>query len=156
MYEKLKIEWQICPNCGAYLFPPLEVSDVGKEDYEEIFEAPPVEPEKVPTEEELAEINKAREEAGLPPFATVDDWVADYKVRAENFRKNIAAKAQSRHDELRKGPPKVRGLQIVEEAKAFKVKGKRWKAVYEETETGWRLKCPHCGYVTLEWKRPST
>jgi len=151
---KHKILWMVCGSCGAYLFPPPEVSDVGQEDYEEVFEAPPVEPEKVPTEEELTEINKAREEAGLPPFGSVDEWVTYYKDWARNFRANVKSKAQKRLDELSKGPPKVRGLQIVEEAKAFKVKGKRWKAVYEETETGWRLKCPHCGFVTLEWKRP--
>jgi len=151
---KLKLEWQICPNCGAHLFPPLEVSDIGKEDYEEVFDAPQLEPEHIPTDEELAEINKTREEVGLPPFATVDDWVSYYKDWAGNFRKNVAAKAQARHGELSKGPPKVRGLQIIEEAKAFRVKGKRWKAVYEETETGWRLRCPHCNTITLEWRKP--
>jgi hypothetical protein len=146
---KHSIEWIICNACGACIYPPTEVSDVGIEDYEEVFEAPPSEPEKLPTDEELAEINKARREAGLTEFASVQDWVAYYKDWARNFRNERKALAQTRQNELR--PPKVKGLTLVEEAKAFKLVGKRWKAVYEEKETGWRLKCPHCNTVLLEW-----
>jgi hypothetical protein len=150
---KHNIEFMTCNNCGAHLYPPLEVSDIGIEDYEEAFEAPPIEPEKVPTEEELAEINKARREAGLPEFASVDEWKVYYKDWASTFRANKKAEAQARHDELSRGPPKVRGLTLTEETKAFKVKGKRWKATYEETPTGWRLKCPHCNSILLEWSK---
>jgi hypothetical protein len=150
---KHNIEWLTCNNCGAHIYPPTEVSDIGIEDYEESFEAPPVEPEKLPTDVELAEINKARREAGLPEFASVDEWVAYYKDWAANFRADRKALAQARHDELSRGPPKLRGLTLTEETKAFKVKGKRWKAAYEETGTGWRLKCPHCNTTLLEWTR---
>lgn len=150
---KHNIVSQICKECGVYLFPPTEVSVIGQEIYEEVFVAPVVEPAKMPTTEELIEINKAREEARLLPFASVDEWASDYRSWAQDFRALVESRAQDRHAELGKGAPKVKELQIVEEAKAFKVVGKRWRAVYEETEAGWRTKCPKCGFVTLEWAR---
>jgi uncharacterized OB-fold protein len=39
---KHNIEFMTCNNCGAHIYPPTEVSDIGIEDYEEVFEAPPV------------------------------------------------------------------------------------------------------------------
>lgn len=150
---KHNIVSQVCAGCGACLYPPLEVSDIGVQGYEEVLEAPSVEPEAIPTDEELAEINKAREETGLLPFASIDEWGSDYRSWAQDFRHLVRSRAQGRYDELSKGPPKVRGLQVVEEAKVFRVKGRRWKAIYEETEVGWRLKCPKCDFITLEWRR---
>jgi hypothetical protein len=150
---KHNIEWIICSSCGAHIYPPVEVSDIGIEDYEEIFEAPSVEPERLPSDAELAEINRARREAGLSEFASVDDWKAYYKDWAVKFRADRRAMAQARCDDLSRGAPKLIGLTVVEELKGFKVRGKRWKAVYEEIGTGWRLKCPHCNATLLEWMR---
>jgi transcription elongation factor Elf1 len=150
---KHNIEWIVCSNCGAHIYPPVEVSDMGIEDYEEIFEAPSVEPERLPSDAELAEINRARREAGLPEFASVGEWVAYYRDWAVKFRADRRAMAQARCDELSGEPPKLRGLTVVEELKAFKVIGKRWRAVYEETSAGWRLKCPRCNSILLEWMR---
>jgi hypothetical protein len=146
---KYKIEWIECITCGAHIYPPSEVSDIGIEDYVETFEAPPLEPERIPAGEELAEMNKARREAGLKELASVEDWMAEYKQWATSFRENVRARAQERFEEL-KG--KVRDLTLVEEEKTFKIVGKRHKAVYEETEAGWRLKCPLCDMVLIEKK----
>jgi hypothetical protein len=143
----------VCNSCGTHLYPPTEVSDMGIEDYEEVFEAPPVKPDHVPTDEELAEINRERREAGLTEFKSADDWVAYYKDWATKFREDRRGEAQARYGELGGEPPKLRDLAIVEEDRAFKVKGKRWKAAYEETPTGWRLRCVNCNAVLLEWSR---
>ena len=62
-------------------------------------------------------------------------------------------KAQVRHDDLTKGAPKIKGLQITEEAKSFKIMGKRWKAIYVPIEKGWKLHCPNCDTMTLKWER---
>jgi len=147
---KHKIEWIECSSCGARIYPPLEVSDIGIEDYVETFEAPPLEPEWIPSESELAEMYKARKEAGLKELASIEDWIAEYRQWATSFKESVRARAQERFEEL-KG--KVRDLTMIDEEGDFKIIGKRHKAVYEETETGWRLKCPLCDMVLIEWSR---
>lgn len=143
---KHNIVYQICPECGTYIYPPTEVSVIGQEDYEETFEAP--ESDKTITDSELAEINKDRE----PPL-TMEEWEAGYRLWAQAVRDEVRTRAQTRHDDLAKGPPKIKGLRIDEEAKSFKVAGKRWKAVYEPIEKGWEVRCPNCGSMTLKWTR---
>jgi len=147
---KHKIECIECNSCGAHIYPPSEVSNVGAEDYIETFEAPPLEPELIPAGEELAEMNKARREAELKELATIEDWIAEYRQWATSFRESVRTRAQERFEELKS---KVRDLTMMEEEGAFKIIGKRHKAVYEETETGWRLKCPLCDMVLIEWSR---
>ena len=143
---KHNIEWMICSSCGAHLYPPIEVSEIGVRDYEEAFEAPPIEPTVVPTAEGLAEINRARRELNLSEFRSVDEWIDYYRDWAKAFREEVRRQALTRRDEL---AGKLEDLSVIEEAEAFKTKGKRWEAVYEETPTGWRLKCPRCGALTL-------
>jgi hypothetical protein len=147
---KHKIEWIKCNSCGAHIYPPTEMSDIGIEDYVETFETPPLEPEQIPSENEFIEMNKARKKAGLKELATIEDLIVEYKQWATSFRENARTRAQERFEEL-KG--KVRDLTLVEEEKSFKIVGKRHKAVYEETETGWKLKCPLCSVVLIEWAR---
>ncbi len=147
---KHKIEWIECSSCGAHIYPPEEVSDIGIEDYVETFEAPSLEPEWIPTGEELVETNKFRRETGFEELASVEDWIAEYREWATSFRESVRTRAQERFEVL-KG--KVRDLTMIEEEKAFKIVGKRHRAVYEETETGWRLKCPLCDMVLIEWVR---
>lgn len=144
MVLKHNVTWQICPECDTYLYPPKEVSVIGQEDYEEVYEAPDL--DRVITDEELAEVNKDREEP-----LTKEEWITAHRLWAQAFRDEVRAKAQVRHDDLAKGAPKIKGLRIAEEAKSFKVVGKRWKAVYEPTENGWELHCPNCGTMTLKW-----
>ena len=147
---KHKIKWIECNSCGAHIYPPSEVSDIGIEDYVETFEAPPLEPELIPSDEKLAEMNKVRKEAGLKELASIEDWIAEYRQWATSFKESVRARAQERFEEL-KG--KVRDLTMIDEEGDFKIIGKRHKAVYEETETGWRLKCPLCDMVLIEWSR---
>ncbi len=149
MVLKHNVVWQICSDCGALLYPPTEVSVIGEEDYEEVYEAP--EPDKTITDEELAKINKDRE----TPL-TKQEWIEGYRLWAQAFRDEVRAKAQARHDALVKGAPKVKGLRIDEEAKSFKVVGKRWEAIYESTEKGWELHCPNCDTMTLKWELAKT
>ncbi|GAI17400.1 unnamed protein product, partial [marine sediment metagenome] len=94
----------------------------------------------------------SRVEYELPPL-TLEEWIEEYRSSAQDFRAIVKARAQSRCDNLAKGAPKVKGLRLADEAKAFKMKGKRWKAVYEPTENGWKLRCPNCGIMTLMWER---
>jgi len=35
---KHNIEFMTCNNCGAHIYPPTEVSDVGIDDYEDVFQ----------------------------------------------------------------------------------------------------------------------
>lgn len=141
---KHNIVSQTCPECDTYLYPPIEVSVIGQEDYEETFNAP--EPDKTITDAELEEINKDRETS-----LTKQEWIEGYRFWAQAQRNEVRAKAQTRHDDLAKGAPEIKGLRITEEAKAFKVKGKRWKAVYVPIKKGWELHCPNCGTMTLKW-----
>lgn len=146
MVRKHNVVSQVCPNCETYLYPPTEVSVIGQENYEEVYEAP--EPDKTITDEELEKINKDRE---IP--LTKQEWIEGYRLWAQAQRNEIRAKAQTSHNDLVKGASKIKGLRIIEEAKSFKVVGKRWKAVYVSIEKGWELHCPNCGAITLKWER---
>jgi len=146
------VEWMVCNNCGAHLCPPKDVSDVGVEDYVESFEVPLEEPERLPTDEELAEINKARRERGLPELSSLDEWASEYRKWASEFRESARATARRRFEELQ---GRLKELAVVEEAREIKVVGKRWEALYEEVEGGWRLRCPRCGAVVLEYRSPT-
>jgi hypothetical protein len=144
---KLNIEWIECIKCGAMIFPPAEVSDFGQEVYEEVVEVPPLEPGTLPTDEELKIMNDARMAAGLPKFESVDDWVSYYKGWATSYRADRRSKAQKRLSELK---AKLEKVELVEEAKAIRIRGRRHRAVLEPAERGWRLKCPICGFTLIE------
>jgi hypothetical protein len=143
---KLGIGYIECINCGAYIFPPNDVSDVGIEIYEEKYDVPPIDPkpEWIPS---LDEINRARQRGGLKPYASIDEWIADYRTWSINFRNDVKGKANSRLIELSN---KIRDAQIVEEDEAIKIIGKRYQAVVGEFERGWRLRCPNCNSVLVE------
>ena len=147
---KVNVEWQIC-RCGAHLFPPKAVSDVGVEDYEEVYEVPPIEPDRVPSQEELAKINEGRRRLGLPELRSVEEWREAYREWATDFRRRAEAAARARLSELM---DKLRDPAVVVEDGAIRVRGKRFEAIYEPTERGWRLRCPRCGFVTLELAYP--
>ena len=147
---KHSIEWIICSSCGAYIYPPTDVSEVGVVEYEEVFEVPPANPRKTPTPEELSEINRARREAKLPEFRNVGEWVEYYRDWAVEFRRDVEARAKARLEELTQ---KLEEVRIVEEDEAFRIRGRRYPAVYEPTEKGWRLKCPICSSTLLEWSK---
>ena len=95
-------------------------------------------------------MNKTRKEAGLKEFTTIEDWIAEYRQWVTLFRESVRARTQEKFEELK---DKVRDLTMIEEQKTIKITGKRHRAVYEETETGWRLKCPLCDMVLIEWVR---
>jgi hypothetical protein len=144
---KLGIGYIECINCGMYIFPPKDASDVGIETYEERYDVPPIEPKWIPSQEDLDDINRARQQAGLKPYASTDDWIADYRAWATNFRDDVKNKANSRLAELSN---KIRDAQIIEEDEAIRIVGKRYQAVIETFERGWRLRCPNCNYVLVE------
>jgi hypothetical protein len=141
---KLGIGYIECINCRTYIFPPKDISDVGIETYEERYDVPPINPKQIPN---LDNINKARQQAGLEPYASIDDWIADYKAWATSFRNDVKTKANSRLAELSN---KIRDAQIIEEDEAIKIVGKRYQAVIETFERGWKLRCPNCNYVLVE------
>jgi len=144
---KVNIECIECINCGTLSFPPAEASDVGIENYEEEYYVPPHEPIWVPSQKDLDEINKARQQAGLQPYKSVDEWTADYKAQVTSFRNDVKNKANNRLTELSK---KIRDAQIIEEDTAIRIVGKRYQAIIETFERGWRLRCPNCNYVLVE------
>jgi len=148
---KLGIGYIECINCGTYIFPPKDASDVGIENYEEKYDVPPMNPKQewIPSQKDLDEINKARQQAGLKLHASIDDWIADYRAWATGFRNDVMNKANSRLTELSK---KIKNAKIVEEDEAIKIVGKRYQAVIESSEKGWRLRCPNCSYVLVECK----
>jgi len=135
-----------CISCGTLSFPPKDVSDVGIEYYEEKYDVPPIDPKQewIPN---LDDINRARRQAGLQPYKNIDEWIADYKEWVTNFRNNVKSNANSRLTELSN---KIRDAQIIEEDEAIKIIGKRYQAVLEKFDNGWRLKCPNCGFTLVE------
>jgi hypothetical protein len=147
---KHKIEWMICINCGTHSFPPKDISDVGIEIYEERYDAPPIDPKWTPSQKDLDEINRARQQAGLKPYASIDDWIADYKAWATNVRNDVKTKANNRLIELSK---KIKDAQIVEEDEVIRIVGKRYQAIIETFERGWKLRCPNCNAVLAEYRR---
>jgi len=144
---KLGIGYIECINCWTYISPPKDASDVGIENYEEKYDVPPLNPVWIPSQKDLDEMNKARQQDGLKPYASITEWIADYKSWATSFRNDVKGKANSRLTELSK---KIRGAQIVEEDTAIRVIGKRYQAVIETFERGWRLKCPNCNALLVE------
>jgi hypothetical protein len=141
---KLGIGYIECINCGLYILPTKDVSDVGIETYEEKYDVPPINPKQIPN---LDDINNARQQAGLKPYASIDDWIADYRTWATSFRNDVKNKVNSRLAELSN---KIRDAQIIEEDEAIRIVGKRYQAVIETLERGWRLRCPNCNYVLVE------
>jgi len=148
---KLNIVCIECIKCGAMIFPPSDVSDFGQEVYEEVIELPSIEPERLPTDEELKIMNEMRRKAGLPEFRSVDDWVSEYKKWATSYKADKKSEAEKRLSEL-KG--KLKEVSMPEEAKAFRITGRRHQAVLEQFESGWRLKCPICGAQLVETRWP--
>jgi rubrerythrin len=143
-YNILYIE---CISCGTLIFPPKDVSDIGIESYEERYEVPSFNPKTVPTLEDLDSINKVRQEQRIQPYKSIDDWLADYKEWVINFRNDVKSKANSRLIELNN---KILDAQIIEEDEAIRIIGKRYQAVLEKFDNGWRLKCPNCGFTLVE------
>jgi hypothetical protein len=148
---KLGIGYIECINCGTYIFPPKDASDVGIETYEERYDVPPTNPKQewIPSQKDLDDINKARQQAGLKPYASIDDWIADYRTWVTSFRNDVKNKANNRLTELSK---KIRDAQIIEEDTAIRIIGRRYQAVIETFERGWRLRCPNCNAVLVECK----
>jgi len=144
---KLGIGYIECINCGTYIFPPKDASDVGIENYEEEYDVSPLNPVWIPSQKDLDEMNKARQQDGLKPYASIAEWIADYKAWATSLRNDVKGKANSRLTELSK---KIRNAQIVEEDTAIRIIGKRYQAVIETFERGWRLKCPNCNALLVE------
>jgi hypothetical protein len=129
-----------CTKCGAYLYPPREVSDVGVEQYEDVIDAR-LEVDYIPTVRDLEEINRLRDGSRWPKLASIDDWISERKEFLLKFREVKRQEAQRRFEEL-KG--KLQDLELVEEPHAFKIRGRRSLAVLELLERGWRLRCPFC------------
>jgi len=144
---KLNVVCMECVKCGAMSCPPSDVSDVGQEIYEEAFDAPPLEPEGLPTDEELKAINEARRAAGLPEFKDVGEWASEYRRWAASYREGRRGEALQRLSELR---GKLKEVDVAEEPKAFRIRGRRHLAALEGFERGWRLKCPVCGAQLVE------
>jgi len=128
---KYGIEWIVCINCQTHSYPPSDVSDVGIEDYEEVYEVPSLalyDKVSVASEEERERLSKAKE------------W-------ALNYREEVKNNAEKRLQEL---IGKIKDAQLVEEETAIKIVGKRYQAILETFENGWKLKCPNCNYVLVE------
>jgi len=140
---KLGIGYIECINCGTYIFPPKDASDVGIENYEEEYDVPPLNPVWIPSQKDLDDINKTRQEISLKPYASIDEWIADYKAWATSLRNDVKSKLT----ELSK---KIRNAQIVEEDTVIRIIGKRYQATIETFERGWRLKCPNCNALLVE------
>jgi hypothetical protein len=136
-----------CIKCGAMIFPPSDVSDFGQEVYEEVIEVPPLEPERSPTDEELKAINEARSAMGLPKFKDAREWLSYYKAWATSYRDGKRSEAEKRLSELK---AKLKEVELVEEDKAIRIRGRGHRAILESVERGWRLKCPICDSVLIE------
>jgi rubrerythrin len=124
---KYNIEWIECINCGTHSYPPSDVSDVGKEDYEEVYEVPSLamyDRESVVSDKELELLNEAL-----------------------NYRNEVKNNVEKR---LQKLIGKVKDVQLVEEDTAIKIVGKRYQAILEKFDNGWKLKCPNCGFTLVE------
>jgi hypothetical protein len=137
-----------CINCGIYIYPPSEVSDVGKEDYEEIYVLPQYTQDQIPTEKDLEMINTYLKVRGKNMVYTKDDWIADYNNWLSEYKNTLKNRAEQRVQELQN---KLLNVQIVEETNAIKIIGKRYKAKLQVFENGWRLKCPNCGFTLVEY-----
>jgi hypothetical protein len=136
-----------CINCGIYTYPPSEVSDVGKEDYVEIYEIPTLTPDKMPTEKDLDAINSLLKAQGKSIVYSIDDWIADYNKWLSEYKNEVKKIAEQRVQEIQ---TKLVDVQIVEEENAIKIIGKRYKAKLQVFENGWRLKCPNCDSLLVE------
>lgn len=118
-------------NCKTHNYPPSDVSDVGVEDYEEVYEVPSLtqyDKISVVSEEERKLLDEA-------------------KTWALNYRNEVKDKVTKKFQEL---TGKVKDVQLVEEDTAIKIVGKRYQAVLEKFDNGWRLKCPNCGFTLVE------
>jgi|YelNatPaOPRAMG01_1025707.scaffolds.fasta_scaffold78628_4 rubrerythrin len=127
----INIRWMECANCKTHSYPPSDVSDVGVEDYEEVYEVPSLamyDKRSVTSEEERKRLSEA-------------------KTWALNYRNEVKNKVTKRFQEL---IGKVKNAQLVEEDDVIKIVGKRYQAILEKFENGWRLKCPNCGFTLVE------
>jgi hypothetical protein len=139
-----------CINCGIYIYPPSEASEVSNEDYVEIYEIPTLTLDKMPTEKDLDKINTYLKVKKVNIVYTIDDWINDYNNWLFEYKKEIKKKAEQRVQEIQN---KLVDVQIVEEENAIKIIGKRYKAKLQVFENGWRLKCPNCGFTLVECVR---
>jgi broad specificity phosphatase PhoE len=128
---KYNIEWMECINCKTHSYPTSDVSDVGVEDYEEVYEVP-----------SLAQYDK---------MSAVSEeerkWLDEAEAWVLNYRNEVMNRAEKRLQEL---IGKVKDVQLVEEDTAIRIIGKRYQAVLEKFDNEWRLKCPNCGYTLIE------
>ena len=127
---KYNIEWMECMNCKTHSYPPSDVSDVGKEYYEEIYEVPSL---AMYDRELVSDIDR--------------EYLEKAKTWALNYRNEVKSNVEKRLQEL---IGKVKDVQLVEEETAIKIVGKRYQAVLEKFDNGWRLKCPNCGFTLVE------
>jgi rubrerythrin len=128
---KYSIEWMECMNCKTHSYPPSDVSDVGVEDYEEVYEVP-----SLARYDRISAVSE--EERKL---------LDEAKTWALNYRNEVKDKVTKKLQEL---TSKVKDVRLVEEDEAIKIVGKRYQAVLEKFDNGWRLKCPNCGFTLVE------
>jgi DNA repair exonuclease SbcCD ATPase subunit len=139
----------VCPKCGSHLYPPSEVSSIGVEDYEEVYPVMPLKPEKPPTEEDLYALNKETKQL-IRIYPSIDDFIKEYTNLAKTTREQALSEARKKLEELK---DKLRDIQLIEEDKAIKLKGKRFKAVYVKNPVGWTLKCPNCNTTLINFTK---
>jgi hypothetical protein len=137
----LRIKWQKCV-CGALLVPPKTVSSIGEEAFELVWEVlpetpPPMEP---PPEVPPSEAGEWMEQAKATYIATRAGLIDEIKRKIMEEYGDGRAKS------------------IVEEDldTLYRVRVERYTALVEgsEEEGYIRLRCPRCGFVTFEWRRP--
>jgi NDP-sugar pyrophosphorylase family protein len=136
-----------CINCGIYIYPPSEISDVGEEDYVVIYALPQLTQDQIPTEKDLEKINTYLKMHRKNTVYSKDNWIADYNNWLSAYKNDLKNKAEQRVQEIQN---KVVNVRIVEENDAIKIIGKRYKAKLQVFENGWRLKCPNCGFTLVE------
>jgi rubrerythrin len=77
----------------------------------------------------------------------VSDKELELLNEALNYRNEVKNNVEKRLQEL---IGKVKDVQLIEEDTAIKIVGKRYQAVLEKFDNGWRLKCPNCGFTLVE------
>jgi rubrerythrin len=127
---KFNIEWMECMNCKTHSYPPSDVSDVGKEDYKEIYEVPSL---AIYGKDVVSDVDRK--------------YLDEAKKLVSDYRNEVKSNVEKRLQEL---AGKVKDVQLVEEDTAIKIVGKRYQAVLEKFDNGWRLKCPNCGFTLVE------
>lgn len=134
---------QTC-GCGALLVPPKSVSSIGKQKIEETYPYPALEP--TINESSLPEgpDEKAAEIARLK---------AEYATKRAVEVVRIKGEAQAREVKLKKV---AKAVIFSESETGAKLDIERLELLAEGSfdEGVLKLKCPKCGKVTFEWRKP--